>query len=236
MYNEISSIQTIKKQSDANFVTNVDPHSIQMWQNFYNSDNSKTSWNITLRKSEFNALSMCVYVCRHLFINCMNTLEMKAYKMKTCKIIMILFLFVAFTSSSGKVQCILGATLFKYAPPSANFKAFVDFYQHHDVDARTPYGQRTHTCTQTHTHINPHAHTHTHTHTFYDCSRALSGISCQYTTWRLKNLWVISTMNQVKISHWRQRLIKGVCEKECRKTRSQTKTNKDKLWNPKIYI
>jgi len=36
-------------------------------------------------------------------------------------------LFAAFTGSSGKVQCNLGAAPFQHAPPSANFKAFVDF-------------------------------------------------------------------------------------------------------------
>jgi len=36
-------------------------------------------------------------------------------------------LFAAFTGSSGTVRCNLGATTFQHAPPSADFKAFVDF-------------------------------------------------------------------------------------------------------------
>ena len=46
-------------------------------------------------------------------------------------------LFAAFTGSSGKVRCNLGVTPFKYAPPSADFKAFVDLHQNHAELATT---------------------------------------------------------------------------------------------------
>jgi len=48
-------------------------------------------------------------------------------------------LFAAFTGSSGKVQCNLGATPFKYAPTSADLMAFVYFHEHHAMDAFTPH-------------------------------------------------------------------------------------------------
>jgi len=36
-------------------------------------------------------------------------------------------LYAAFTGNSGTVRCNLGAMTFQHAPPSADFKAFVDF-------------------------------------------------------------------------------------------------------------
>jgi len=46
-------------------------------------------------------------------------------------------LFAAFTGRNGKVCCNLDATPFKYAPPSADFKVFVDFHQYHAKRATT---------------------------------------------------------------------------------------------------